>query len=470
MKHQACTSILVGKKASLNNSVIIGRNEDFGEVINRKTFKIFEPFSKSDNIYESANTKVRVNLPLKGYRHSGNPSDDPNEIGNYTEGAINEVNVAISATESLYGNERVLSYDPLVKDGIAEDAIVDLVIPFINSAKEGVEYLGLLIEKWGSAEGNGVLFADKDECWYMEIPTGHHWVAVRIPDDCYAIAPNQVCIQEIDFDDLDNYRFSTGILEFVEKYHLNPHPDTFNFRNVFGTSTKQDRVYNTPRAWFGHRYFNPENDFQPESSDIPFIQKANRLISIEDVDYFLSSHFNETPYDPIGRGAKEDKTKYRAISLSRTQESHILEIRNIENPLLKSIHYTAFGTTAFTPYIPFFIHSHDVDECISKVPLNLDLNNAYWLFKVISYYTETHFNLLEKDNLDFLIHMQILARQRIDEITNNFNEDEDYLSYFTNENNKTLRLFIEESQKYLNQCMIKALGVSKLSFKMDPNL
>lgn len=98
------------------------------------------------------------------------------------------------------------------------------------------------------------------------------------------------------------------------------------------------------------------------------------------------------------------------------------------------------------------------------------MNNAYWLFKVISYYTETHFNLLEKDNLDFLSRMQILARQRIDEITNNFNEDEDYLSYFTNENNKTLKLFIEESQKYLNQCMIKALGVSKLSFKMDPDL
>ncbi len=470
MKHQSCTSILVGKKASLNNSVIIGRNEDFGLVINRKTFKIFEPQNIQDNVYESANTKVKIKLPSEGYRHSGNPSDDPNEIGNYTEAAINEKNVAISATESLYGNEKVLSYDPLVSDGIAEDAIVDLVIPFINSAIEGVEYLGLLIEKYGSAEGNGVLFADKDECWYMEIPCGHHWVAIRIPDDCYAIAPNQVSIEEIDFDDNANYRYSTNILEFVEKYHLNPNPNTFNFRNIFGTSNKLDRVYNTPRAWFGHRLFNPENTYGPEDS-IPFIQKANRLISIEDVDYFLSSHYNETPFDPIGKGSDEVKTKYRAVSLSRTQESHILEIRDYCDDLVNAVHYTAFGTTAFTPYIPFFVNSHNVDESISTVPLELDLNNAYWLFKVISYYTETHYKLLEIDNNEYLKNMQMLARKRILEITENFENNRDnYLDYFTEENNKTLKLFMDASKKYLNKCMTKALSQSKLSFKMDDNL
>ena len=39
----------------------------------------------------------------------------------------------------------------------------------------------------------------------MKIVTGHHWVAQRIPDDAYAIAANQVAIQQVDFDDTDNF-------------------------------------------------------------------------------------------------------------------------------------------------------------------------------------------------------------------------------------------------------------------------
>ena len=35
----------------------------------------------------------------------------------------------------------------------------------------------------------------------MEIGSGHHWVAMRIPDDSYAVVANQLAIQEIDFND-----------------------------------------------------------------------------------------------------------------------------------------------------------------------------------------------------------------------------------------------------------------------------
>ncbi|XIF19748.1 MAG: C69 family dipeptidase [Acetilactobacillus jinshanensis] len=33
----------------------------------------------------------------------------------------------------------------------------------------------------------------------METAGGHHWVAKRIPDDCYAVVPNQISIQDINF-------------------------------------------------------------------------------------------------------------------------------------------------------------------------------------------------------------------------------------------------------------------------------
>ena len=45
----------------------------------------------------------------------------------------------------------------------------------------------------------------------MEVVTGHQWVEVRIPDDCYDVTPNQVAIEDIDFDDPDNYMWTDGI-------------------------------------------------------------------------------------------------------------------------------------------------------------------------------------------------------------------------------------------------------------------
>lgn len=84
----------------------------------------------------------------------------------------------------------------------------------------------------------------------MEIATGHYWVAVRIPDDCYAVAANQIAIEDIDFGDDKNFAWADGIRLFVENNHLNPDDERWNFRHIFGTNTKQDHHYNTPRVWF----------------------------------------------------------------------------------------------------------------------------------------------------------------------------------------------------------------------------
>ena len=63
----------------------------------------------------------------------------------------------MSATESGTTNKKAQKADPFVKDGIAETSMVDVVLPYIHSAKEGVEYLGKIVEEKGSAENNGVI-------------------------------------------------------------------------------------------------------------------------------------------------------------------------------------------------------------------------------------------------------------------------------------------------------------------------
>ena len=77
----------------------------------------------------------------------------------------------------------------MVKNGIGEEDIVTITLPYIKSAREGVLRLGKLLEKYGTYEKNGIGFQDKDEIWWLETIGGHHFIAVRIPDDHYAIIP-----------------------------------------------------------------------------------------------------------------------------------------------------------------------------------------------------------------------------------------------------------------------------------------
>lgn len=322
-KHAACTSIMVGKKAAQDGSNFIARNEDNFVANWPKRFFVQPAVQNRHETYVSPYNKLTVELPEKAYRYTSSPDANQDE-GWYEEDGINEKNVGMSATESVFANELVLAYDPLIPEGVAEDSMTTLVLPYIDSARQGVEYLGKLIEKYGSAEGNGVQFFDQDEIWYVELATGHHWVAIRIPDDSYAVAANQIGIEEIDFNDPDNFMWSKGIQEFVADNNLNPDFEGFNFRHIFGTDTKQDRHYNTPRVWYGQKILNPSIEQDPESSDLPFLRKPEKKISVEDIQAVLASHYNETEFDPMGEG--KNSKKYRAISLSRTANSHILQL------------------------------------------------------------------------------------------------------------------------------------------------
>ena len=178
MKHlSACTTILVGKKASIDGSVMISRNDDTAGAITPQKF-IIEPavHGEKGRKIKSWLNKFEMDLPEDAQRVPAVPNVDYKKLGYYDESGINQKNVAMSCTESTYGNERTLAFDPLVKDGLDEDCMQTVVLPYIDSARDGVKRLGSLIKKYGSPAGNSVLFGDKDEVWYMEIVTGHHWL------------------------------------------------------------------------------------------------------------------------------------------------------------------------------------------------------------------------------------------------------------------------------------------------------
>lgn len=472
-EYSACTTILVGKKASVDGSTMIARNDDTFRPITPQKF-IIRPAAKNESgrKIKSWLNKFELDLPENAQAVPAVPNVDYKNCGYYDESGINQENVAMSCTESTYGNERALAFDPLVKDGLDEDCMQSVVLPYIHSARNGVEYLGKLIAKYGSPAGNSVLFGDKNEIWYMEIVTGHHWVAQRIPDDAYAIAANRVSIEQVDFDDSDNFMWSEGIQEFVAQHHLNVDHQGWNFRHIFGTYSQQDRFYNTNRVWYGQKYFNPEIEQDPTDGDLPFIRRAAMKITREDIEFVLGSHYQNTPYDPFGKGTEEEKHRFRPIGLNRTQNSHILQIRNDVESDKAAIMWLCIGGPTFTPFVPFFANMNDTDPSYNNTSMEYNLDDAWWYYKSLAVLVESHYPQFVQLDTDYLNELNQYYRRRVEDVIAQAQgkTGAELTSYLTRANQETVAYTRKRSEKLWAQMMIDSINMSKLTFNMDENL
>ncbi|MDO4912568.1 MAG: C69 family dipeptidase [Lactobacillus sp.] len=366
----ACTSVLVGKEASINGSVMIARNEDCKTAWPKK-LAFYKKNSQPDQ-FKSKDNDFFLELPDESYAFNATP-EWTDKYGVFLEDGFNEKKVAMSATESAYANSRVLGLDPFDEEhGILEEAMVSVVLPYVKTAKEGVKRLGKIVTNHGAAEANGILFADPKEAWYMEIGSGHHYVAMRIPDDSYAVVANQLSIQEIEFKSKD-FITSPGLAKFIEDNKLWPKGKKVNWREIFGTHDDQDLHYNTPRVWVGQKILNPSIEQNPQSFDLPFIRQAEKPISADDVQTILGNHYENTPYDLV---SKSGKASFRPIGIATTQESHVLEVSD-----KNLVHWLAMGVASQSVYIPFFPQGATTPIMFERGTDKYDPESAYWIFK-----------------------------------------------------------------------------------------
>ncbi len=419
-----CTTILVGRKASYDGSTIIARNEDSanGE-FNPKRFVVIRPQDQPRR-YHSMISGLTIDLPDDPLQYTAAPNADPSE-GVWGEAGVNEANVAMSATETLTTNERVLGADPLVErvpahgvegedgyepgvpGGIGEEDFLTIVLPYVRTAREGVRRLGSLLERYGTYEMNGVAFSDVHEIWWMETVGGHHWIARRVPDESYVTMPNQLGIDEFDLDDAlgeqEQHMCSADLAGFIADHHLDLAVESttpFDPRDAFGSHSDSDHVYNTPRAWFMQRFLNPydemwdgeEADHRPSSDDIPWARQPERKITIEDVKYVLSSHYQGTPYDPYGRlGTDATRRMLRPIGINRQSELAVIQIRPYRPQSCRTVQWMAFGSNPFNALVAFYANVDSTPEYLAATTTRVTTESLYWENRVIAALCDAHF-------------------------------------------------------------------------------
>ena len=399
---QACCGFIIGRQLTKDGTTLFGRTEDYpyypngGKhnknyvVVGAKNYKEGDQLEDESNgfTYPHATSEMKYTATYDSARGDGSN-------GAFGEHGFNEAGVSMTSTVTAIPNKKVLKTDPLTENGIPEAAMLDVVLPRVKSAREGVEFLAKVIEEKGSAEGNVVVFADQNETWYMEILSGHQYVAVKVPEDKYAVFANTYYLGHVDLNDKENVIASKDV-EKVAKESGNYKTDkdgNFHIAKSYGPEkyAEGDRS----RTYAGITLLDPNAKVTYEDDEYELFRTPtdpNKKYTLEDAFALQRNRFEHlngrfVPDDQIGvkkQGddgsndtVRKDQYKY-ALGNENVIDAHVYQI----NPNLpKSFGGTVWlsmGPSRNTPYVPFYGNVKDTYEAFKPQTATYDPNSWYW--------------------------------------------------------------------------------------------
>ena len=383
-----CTTIIIGQEQTADGSMIVARSEDW-DAMEAKNYEIFEDTDNGPREFVAKDSPFRCELPEKALGYSA--LSPYNLHGHWGSAGFNTAGVGMSATESIFSNDEVLKHDPLVENGVAENSVFNITLPYIRTAREGVERLGMLIEKYGIAEGFGIGFVDSKEIWYLETACGHRWLACRMPKDQYFVTGNQSRFRTYDPNDKENYLASADLIEFAEKHGLyNPAQGAFDFHEAYARDIKLDTTYNYPRVWGLQQLFSPEIKNDVAKNTFPVFAKAAHKVTLTELRTAFRFHYDNTEHDPYLNS--NPKEPYRPVSIFRTTQTHLLQVRPELPQAIGCVNYVAMGMADLGVFLPLYQGITSYPEAYTKGNGESSDDSAYWKFRKIMVLGMTNYN------------------------------------------------------------------------------
>jgi len=313
-----CFSILAGKNATADGSVILAHNEDSGtELVNYYKVPARVHDAGNEIVFETGGRMPQtkktfaylwINLPVCAVCDS----------------YMNENGVTIGSDGCPSREE-----SPGLTDGGIVYWVRRSVAERAGTAREGVRIAGELIEQYGYASsGRTYLIADANEGWMLAAVNGRHWVAQRVPDDEVAVIPNHYTIQEINLKDTANFLGSQDLIEYAAtRGWYNPATDgEFNFAKAYSNPGSLVHPVNRYRMWRAVSLLSAQN--YDINEPLPFSFKPAKKVVIQDIMIVLRDHCDGTEFDksslhPTGSPYYNDG----AICGPRTQYSFVAHLR-----------------------------------------------------------------------------------------------------------------------------------------------
>lgn len=412
----ACTSFLIGKKASTDGSAFITYNQDDYGMFGRLNYL---PASK-----HTAGTMRKIIDGDTNHYHGEIPEAP------YTYavmGYINEHQVGI--TETTFGGRPELNDTNGIIDYVS---LMTIALQRSRTAREAIEVMTSLVQKYGYAsEGESFSIADPNEVWIMEMigkgpqEKGAVWVAVRIPDDCIACHANQSRIHQFNLRDKKNVIYSKDVISFARKRGYFSGKDTdFSFADAYAPADFSAIRYCETRVWsFYNKWVDGMEKYLDyvdgkhigKSVPMPLYFKPKQLLSLHDVMSSMRDHYEGTPFDitkdagagpynapyrPTPLSWEYEGKKYfneRPISTQQTAGTYVIQLRNYLPNAIGGIVWYGNDDPNMIVYTPIYCCASQAPACYDPKEANdvtFSWNSAFWVENWVSNMTYPRYSQL----------------------------------------------------------------------------
>ena len=391
----ACTSLIAGKNATVDGSVMITYAADshnlFGELYNQPAAT--HPVGSVRPIVEWDTHKLLGEIPEVEHTYA--------TIGNMNE-------FALTISESTWGGRPELQGSGLIDYG----SLIYVTLQRARTAREAIDVMTGLVSTYGYASsGESFSIADPNEAWIMELigkgsdDKGAVWVACRVPDDCISGHANHSRIHRFPLDKPSECIYSPDVIEFARsKGYFNGRDTDFSFSRAYaeydfgamrGCDARVWSFYNA-HAEGMDRYLKWINEADGEV--LPLWVKPSHKLSADDMKAMMRDHFEGTPFDmtkDVGAGpyavpyrwrpmsftvGDSEYTHERAIATQQTGFSFVAQMRNNMPQTLKGLLWFGTDDANTCVYLPVFCSVKHTPRSLGPGDINtLDWNSNFWV-------------------------------------------------------------------------------------------
>jgi dipeptidase len=306
MDRLACTSIMVGKNASTDGSVITSHTCDSWY----RTWMTMTPARDYERdtvtaIYSERmhtqspldSTKMHVRGVIPQVRHTYRYLDTAYPCLNEKQLAMGET--TIGGRDTLRNKKGLFTIEELQR----------IALERCSTARDAIRLMGQLVKQYGYGDsGECLTIADKNEVWIFEVfgegpkRVGGVWAAVRIPDDEIAVSANISRIGRLDLGDKDRYMASDNVFDVAKQLKLWDGKSEFSFWRVYsgGNYMKETKNYSV-REHFIMDQLAPSLCLSDTIEELPLSVKPDKKVSAQQVMQLLGSYYEGTEKNLSGR-------------------------------------------------------------------------------------------------------------------------------------------------------------------------
>jgi dipeptidase len=374
----ACTTMIVGKDATADGSVLIAHTEDLG-YNSAQVYKVFPATANAEGSEYQLYSGGSVPNPPRTQAYFATSVFDKDWIPGDITSCLTEHQIAI------YNNmtySREYPHDPweVWPGGVIWTEFNELAAQQVESARQAVAVMGALSEAhWLSADpGTSFAIADANEGWWIEIARGGQWVAERVPDDGAVMHANCFAIDEVDFDDPEKFMWSSNVIGYAQErgWYDPASGEPFSWKDAYSEPGSADWDWN---SWRVQRVQ-------------PWLDSLIPNVTKEDIMAILRDHYEGTSWD-FSRDYQVSPhgTKAYTVCNKDTEVGFVTQLRSWMPAEIGAVAWISMKTPCSSTFVPWYMGTTRVPKPYMVASNKYVEGSAWWAFHRLMLKVDRHY-------------------------------------------------------------------------------